>query len=85
MKGDTIKYYEQMIQEEETYEQTRQNLEKKRKEMQSLVDRFRAKASKASMAQSRIKMMKKMETMDKLSDEKTLGFRFIHRRRKKCP
>ena len=51
VKGDTIKFYEQIIQEEEAYELTRKNMETKRKEMQSLVDRFRAKASKASMAQ----------------------------------
>ena len=49
VKGDTIKFYEMIIQEEETYEQTRKNLENKRKEMQLLVDRFRAKASKASL------------------------------------
>lgn len=79
VSGDTIKFYEQIIQEEETYEQTRQNFEKKKKDMQSLVDRFRAKASKATMAQSRIKMMAKMGTMDKLENEKTLGFRFNHR------
>ena len=82
VRGDTIKLYEQIIQEEETYEQTRQNLEKKKKEMQALVDRFRAKASKAAMAQSRIKMMKKMGALDKLEDEKSLGFRFNHL---KCP
>lgn len=78
VKGDTIKYYEMIIQEEETYEQTRKNLENKRKEMQLLVDRFRAKASKASMAQSRLKMMEKMGTMEKLETEKNLGFRFNH-------
>jgi ATP-binding cassette subfamily F protein 3 len=80
--GGTIKYYEQIIQEEEAYELTRKNLESKRKEMQSLIDRFRAKASKAAMAQSRLKMMEKMGTMDKLSSEKNLGFRFNHR---SCP
>jgi ATP-binding cassette, subfamily F, member 3 len=76
--GDTIKFYELIVQEEETYEQTRKNLENKRKEMQSLVDRFRAKASKATMAQSRLKMMEKMGTMEKLETEKNLGFRFNH-------
>ena len=76
--GGTIKFYELIVQEEETYEQTRKNLENKRKEMQSLVDRFRAKASKATMAQSRLKMMKKMGTMEKLDTEKNLGFRFNH-------
>ncbi len=82
VKGDTIKLYELIIQEEETYEQTRQNLEKKKKEMQALVDRFKAKASKAAMAQSRIKMMARIGTMDKLEDEKKLGFRFNYL---KCP
>jgi len=76
VRGDTIKFYEMIMTEEETYEQTRQNIEKKKKEMQSLIDRFKAKASKAAMAQSRVKMMAKMGTMDKLEDEKTLGFRF---------
>ncbi|MBC8287444.1 MAG: ABC-F family ATP-binding cassette domain-containing protein [Nitrospinae bacterium] len=78
VSGGTIKFYELIIQEEETYEQTRKNLENKRKEMQSLVDRFRAKASKATMAQSRLKMMQKMGTMEKLETEKNLGFRFNH-------
>ena len=78
VKGGTIKFYEMIIQEEETYEQTRRNLENKRKEMQNLVDRFRAKASKATMAQSRLKMLEKMGTMEKLSTEKNLGFRFNH-------
>ncbi|MBT5028567.1 MAG: ABC-F family ATP-binding cassette domain-containing protein [Nitrospinaceae bacterium] len=78
VKGDTIKFYELIIQEEETYELTRKNIENKRKEMQLLVDRFRAKASKATMAQSRLKMMNKMGTMDKLETEKNLGFRFNH-------
>jgi ATP-binding cassette, subfamily F, member 3 len=80
--GGTIKFYELMIQEEETYEQTRKNMENKRKEMQSLIDRFRAKASKATMAQSRLKMLEKMGTMEKLETEKNLGFRFNHRT---CP
>jgi len=78
VQGGTIKFYELIVQEEETYEQTRKNLENKRKEMQNLVDRFRAKASKATMAQSRLKMMEKMGTMEKLSTEKNLGFRFNH-------
>ena len=82
VRGDTIKFYQQIIQEEEAYELTRKNLESKRKEMQSLIDRFRAKASKASMAQSRLKMMEKMGTMEKLNTEKNLGFRFNHR---SCP
>jgi len=45
--GDTYKLYEQIATEEEVYEKTRVNDEKKRKEVEEFVNRFRAKASKA--------------------------------------
>lgn len=76
IKGDTAKFYEQIIQEEEMYEKTRGNLDKKRKEMEAFVERFKAKASKAAQAQSRMKALEKMQTMDKLADVDSLGFRF---------
>ena len=76
IKGDTAKFYEQILQEEEMYEKTRENLDKKRKEMEAFVERFKAKASKAAQAQSRMKALSKMSTMDKLSDVDILGFRF---------
>jgi ATP-binding cassette subfamily F protein 3 len=76
VKGDTAKFYEQILQEEEMYEKTRENLDKKRKEMEAFVERFKAKASKAAQAQSRMKALQKMSTMDKLNDVDSLGFRF---------
>ena len=76
VKGDTAKFYEQILQEEEMYEKTRENLDKKRKEMEAFVERFKAKASKAAQAQSRMKALQKMSTMDKLADVDSLGFRF---------
>jgi ATP-binding cassette subfamily F protein 3 len=76
IKGDTAKFYEQIIQDEEMYEKTRGNLDKKRKEMEAFVERFKAKASKAAQAQSRMKALEKMSTMDKLDNVDSLGFRF---------
>jgi ATP-binding cassette subfamily F protein 3 len=76
IKGDTAKFYEQILQEEEMYEKTRGNLDKKRKEMEAFVERFKAKASKAAQAQSRMKALEKMQTMDKLADVDSLGFKF---------
>jgi ATP-binding cassette subfamily F protein 3 len=76
IKGDTAKFYEQIMQDEEMYEKTRENLDKKRKEMEAFVERFKAKASKAAQAQSRMKALQKMSTMDKLADVDNLGFRF---------
>lgn len=76
IKGDTPKFYEQILQEEEMYEKTRENLDKKRKEMEAFIEKFKAKASKAAQAQSRMKALEKMGSMDKLSDVDSLGFKF---------
>ncbi len=76
IKGDTAKFYEQILIDEEMYEKTRENLDKKRKEMQVFIDRFKAKATKAAQAQSRMKALEKMGTMEKLNDVESLGFKF---------
>ncbi len=76
IKGDTEKYYLQLAQEEEIYEKTRVNDEKKRKEIELFITRFRAKARLANMVQSRIKTLGKMEKKEKLVSEQNLGFSF---------
>ncbi|PQA88930.1 ABC-F family ATP-binding cassette domain-containing protein [Hyphococcus luteus] len=48
----------------------------RRRHMQSFVDRFRAKASKAKQAQSRIKMLEKMEEVAEPISERTVPFHF---------
>lgn len=50
--------------------------EQQRKHLQSFVDRFRYKASKAKQAQSRIKMLEKMETIELVEDDPTTVFDF---------
>lgn len=50
--------------------------EARRKHMQAFVDRFRAKASKAKQAQSRIKMLEKLETVAEPISAKTVPFHF---------
>ncbi len=50
--------------------------ETRRKHMQSFVDRFRAKASKAKQAQSRIKMLEKLETVAEPISARTVPFHF---------
>ena len=81
-KGNTTKFYEQVLVSDEIYEQTRMNQEKKKKELQKFVDRFGAKASKAAQAQSKAKQIEKLGTLSKLSDEHNLGFKFHY---KNCP
>lgn len=74
--GNTEKYYDQIVQEEEIFEKTRINDERKRKEVEQLITRFRAKARLVGMVQSRIKMLGKMERKEKLNKIKTLDFSF---------
>jgi len=47
-----------------------------RKHLQSFVDRFRAKASKARQAQSRVKMLEKLKPVAAMMEEHTANFRF---------
>ena len=50
--------------------------EEKRAHLQSFVDRFRASATKATQAQSRLKMLAKMEPVTAIVDENVMPFRW---------
>lgn len=76
IQGDTEKLYEQIIREEEVYEKTRINDEKKRKEIEQFITRFRAKARLAGLVQSRVKLLEKQGGMDRLEQERNLDFSF---------
>ncbi|MFZ7125928.1 MAG: ATP-binding cassette domain-containing protein [Desulfobacterales bacterium] len=76
VEGDTSKYYGQIAQDEEVYEKTRQNDERRRKEIELFISRFRAKARLANLVQSRIKTLDKMGKKDKLDAIQSLDFSF---------
>ena len=60
---------EQIIKDAKRYEETRKHL-------QSFVDRFRYKATKAKQAQSRLKMLERMGAAPKIPIEKSVRFSF---------
>jgi len=76
IEGSTDKLYEQILREEEIHEKTRINDEKKRKEVELFVTRFRAKARLAGLVQSRVKALEKQQSLDKLERIKDLDFSF---------
>ncbi|MDI6844766.1 MAG: ATP-binding cassette domain-containing protein [Candidatus Saccharicenans sp.] len=76
IEGDTEKYYNQLAMEEEVYEKTRINDERKRREMEVFINRFRAKARLANLVQSRLKYLEKMEKRPKLEKIKNMEFSF---------
>jgi ATP-binding cassette subfamily F protein 3 len=76
IEGDTSKLFNQIAAEEEVYELTRQREEKIRKEAEDFINRFRAQATRASMVQSRIKALDKMDKKSELNRIAELGFKF---------
>ncbi|MFW6081240.1 MAG: ABC-F family ATP-binding cassette domain-containing protein, partial [Desulfosalsimonas sp.] len=74
--GNTEKYYSWIAQEEEVYEKTRQNDEKRRKDIEQFINRFRAKARLANLVQSRVKTLNKLTRKQRLEKAKNLDFSF---------
>ncbi|HMV77409.1 MAG TPA: ABC-F family ATP-binding cassette domain-containing protein [Leptospiraceae bacterium] len=76
VEGDTEKLYNQINQAEEIYEKTRLNEEKKRKQEEIFIAKFKAKASFASRTQSRVKKLEKQGTMKALENIEDLELYF---------
>lgn len=78
IKGNTHKYYAYQAQEDEIYEKTKINHDKKRAELEDFVARNKARASTATLAQSKQKELDKMGVMEELEGEKDLSFSFSY-------
>ncbi|HET9594267.1 MAG TPA: ABC-F family ATP-binding cassette domain-containing protein, partial [Anaeromyxobacteraceae bacterium] len=74
--GDYDDYRRRRAQDEEALQAAAQRQEQRRAQLQGFIDRFGAKASKARQAQSRQKMLDRMEEVQVLEERATLSFRF---------
>jgi len=72
-------YSQYLVYKEEREKQLlsiQKSTEKRKKEIEKFVERFRYKATKARQVQSRIKQLEKIETFDIAGDEKKIEIRF---------
>jgi ATP-binding cassette, subfamily F, member 3 len=76
-RGNHAKYLAERDQRRETQRRAYENQQREINQIERFITRFRAKASKASQVQSRVKMLEKMERLDPPpSEPRTIHFRF---------
>ncbi len=74
--GSFAKYLEYKEQREKELLALKKNREKRIKEIERFIERFRYKASKAKQVQSRIKMLEKLDEIEIEEENKTIDVRF---------
>lgn len=76
VQGSVEKVLETIAEEEELAMRTAENDAKKREQLERVIERFRYKAAKAAMAQSKIKALERMGEVQTFTTEQTLDFAF---------
>lgn len=76
IQGNTHKFYEQLASNDELYAKQKVAQDKKVKELEEFIARNKARASTASLAQSKVKQLEKMDLMNDLAFDNTLAFDF---------
>ncbi|HEY8578673.1 MAG TPA: ABC-F family ATP-binding cassette domain-containing protein, partial [Beijerinckiaceae bacterium] len=75
-RGNYASFERQRREQQAIRQKQAKKQEERRAHLQSFVDRFRAKASKARQAQSRLRMLEKMEPVEAILDQDVLPFDF---------
>lgn len=76
LKGSSTDFFQHLLMEEELHEKSRIKSDKKRAHLESYIERFGAKASKATQAQSKQKMLAREPVLEKLNQLSELSFSF---------
>jgi ATP-binding cassette subfamily F protein 3 len=74
--GNYSSYLTFKTERDEQLRAQKKNQEKKYKDIEKFIERFKYKASKARQVQSRIKMLEKTETISLIEDEKRIDLKF---------
>ena len=76
IEGHTHKFYEQLALNDEHYAKQKLAQDKKVKELEEFIAKNKARASTAAQAQSKVKLLEKMQRLDDLAFDDTLAFEF---------
>jgi ATP-binding cassette subfamily F protein 3 len=79
IQGDTYKFYEQLASDDEHHEKQKIAQDKKRKELEEFIAKNKARASTAAQAQSKVKLLEKIDDMDSIVDDANLEFNFNYK------
>jgi len=74
--GNFSFYLQERVARRELLERAYKNQQRHIEKEEALINRFRAKASKATMAQSRLKQLNKLERIELESDDSEISFKF---------
>ncbi len=74
--GNTHKFYEQLKLNDELHVKTKAGQNKKIKELEEFIAKNKARASTATLAQSKVKQLEKIDRLEDISSEATLRFDF---------
>ena len=79
IQGGTRKFYEQLLANEEHHEKQKVAQEKKRKDLEEFIAKNKARAATATLAQSKIKILEKMDILEDLDYDANLKFDFNYK------
>ncbi|MGA1938776.1 ABC-F family ATP-binding cassette domain-containing protein [Arcobacter sp. YIC-310] len=79
IQGGTRKFYEQILANEEHHEKQKIAQEKKIKDLEEFIAKNKARAATATLAQSKIKILEKMEILEDIDYDANLKFDFNYK------
>jgi len=79
IQGGTRKFYEQISANDEHYEKQKIAQDKKIKDLEEFIAKNKARAATSTLAQSKVKILEKMEVLEDISYESNLKFDFNYK------
>jgi ATP-binding cassette subfamily F protein 3 len=79
VEGSTHKFYAQLAADDELHQKQKLSQDKRVKELEEFIAKNKARASTASLAQSKVKQLEKMKRLEDLNTDASLAFNFNYK------